>query len=372
MKKILVTGAAGFIGQNLCAELARTPDEYAVFKADVETPVERLRAYAAECDFVVHLAGVNRPLDPGEFASGNSGFTGSLAAMLEGCGNPCPVAMTSSVQAVLDNPYGKSKLDAENELFAYSGRTSAPVYVLRLPNVYGKWCRPNYNSAVATFCHNIANGLPITISDRERVMTLVYIDDVVALLKAAIAGALTPGEDGFCRVDATDEIKLGEIADRLYAFHEGRKSGVMPSLERRVDRNLYSTYLSYLPRDGFSHRLEGHADARGSFFEFFKSGQAGQFSVSTTAPGVTRGNHWHHTKVEKFLVVAGRARIALRDIRGGEVVEYIVSGDEPEAVDIPVGYTHSLTNIGDGTMITLIWANEIFDPERPDTYYEEV
>ncbi len=372
MKKILVTGAEGFIGQNLCAELSRTPDEYAVFKADVGTGRDELRAYAGECDFVVHLAGVNRPKDLSEFKSGNSGFTGELTALLESCGNACPVAMTSSIQAALDNPYGRSKIDAENELFDYGGRNSAPVYVFRLPNVYGKWCRPNYNSAVATFCHNIANGLPIAVSDPERVMTLVYIDDVLSLLKSAIAGEISPGDDGFCRVERTDEIKLGEIADVLYAFRDSRESGVMPTLGRRLYVNLYSTYLSYLDKNDFSYRLKAHSDARGAFCEFFKTKESGQFSVSSTAPGVTRGNHWHHTKVEKFLVVSGRARIALRDIRGGEALEYIVSGDEPEVVDIPVGYTHSLTNIGDDTMITLIWANEIFDPERPDTYYEEV
>ncbi len=372
MKKVLITGAGGFIGRNLVCELGRFPGEYEILKADVDTPDALVREYLGMCDFVVHLAGVNRPKDTAEFKEGNAGFTAYVLSVLEGSGNACPVAITSSIQAVLDNPYGESKLAAENAVLEYGNKNNVPVYVFRLPNVFGKWCRPNYNSAVATFCHNTAHGLEITVNDPERVMTLVYIDDVLDLIKSAIRGSIAPSEDGLCPVPVTHEIKLGEIASKLAAYHEHRKNLVMPPLETPLERALYSTYLSYLEKDNFSYPIVSHADERGMFAEFFKSKSAGQMSVSTTAPGITRGNHWHHTKVEKFLVVKGTAMIRFRHIESAEVIEYTVSASDLKVVDIPVGYTHSIVNLGDDELVTIIWANEIFDPERPDTYYSEV
>ena len=369
--KVLVTGAAGFIGRNVQAELGRTPDDYTLLCADVDTPDETLREYAATCDFVIHLAGVNRPQNESEFRTGNTDFTVYLLSLLEARGG-VPIAMTSSTQAALDNPYGRSKKAAEDAVLEYGRRTGAAVYVFRLPNVFGKWCRPNYNSAVATFCHNIARDLPVTVTDPKRLMTLVYIDDVLDLLKSAMAGQPIPGDDGRCPVPVTHDILLGDIVERLRAFHEQRKNLTIPDLSDALNKALYSTFLSYLPTDAFSYPLVAHSDPRGAFAEFFRNKEAGQFSVSTTVPGITRGNHWHHTKVEKFLVVSGKASLRFRHIQSDEVIEYIVTGEEPTVVDIPPGYTHLIENVGDDTLVTLIWANELFDPERPDTYYLEV
>lgn len=372
-KKILITGAGGFVGRNLTAELARFAEQYELLLADIDTDQERFLTYLKECEFVIHLAGVNRPKNDGEFATGNVGLTQFVLDTLKEYDSTVPVAITSSTQALLGNPYGKSKLAAEQAVLAYGKETGAPVYVFRLPNVFGKWCRPNYNSAVATFCHNIARGLPIVVNDSQHLMTLVYIDDVLDLLKGALTGAVTPGADGYCAVPVTYDIKLGAIADKLRAFHGLRADKILPPLTGPLDRALYATYLSYLETDDFSYGLVQHADARGLFAEFFKTGDAGQFSVSVTKPNVKRGSHWHHTKVEKFLVVAGRALIRFRMIDSTDVIEYGVSGDDPVIVDIPPGYTHSIDNLSpDEDLVTIIWASELFDPERPDTYPMEV
>jgi len=372
MKKILITGAGGFIGRNLVAELSRLKDEYELFLYDIGSTDAELQDYCSRCDFVVHLAGVNRPKDDSEFITGNAGLTDVIIGKLAAAGNKVPVLITSSIQSDLDNAYGRSKRLAEETVLAYGRDNDVPVYVFKLPNVFGKWCRPNYNSAVATFCHNIANGLPITVNDPERVMTLIYIDDVIELIKKSIAGEKTADADGYCSVEKVYTAKLGEIAELLYSFKAMKNDLMVPLLEG-LAKPLYSTYLSYLPSDGFSYSPVAHTDQRGLFAELFKTKEIGQFSVSTTAPGITRGNHWHHTKVEKFIVVAGRASIRFRRIDSAEIIEYIVSGEKPEVVDIPVGYTHSITNISeDETLVTLIWANELLDPDRPDTYYLEV
>ena len=368
--KVLITGAGGFVGRNLVAELSREPERYEILPFDIENTMEELAAYCRECDFVVHLAGINRPKDESEFQKGNAGLTEQLCELL--AENPVPVAMTSSIQAVLDNPYGVSKLAAEQALFTYSQTHGVPVYIWRMPNLFGKWCRPNYNSAVATFCHNIAHDLPITVSDPARVMTLVYIDDVVRMIKEAMAGQVIPADDGFCEPDVEYIATLGEIVSLITSFRESRKSLVMPELTG-LAKPLYSTYLSYLPHDGFAYSLKINSDVRGLFAEFFKTDGVGQFSVSTTAPGVTRGNHWHHTKVEKFLVVSGEADFNFRRVGTDGVITYHVTGDNPQVVDIPVGYTHNIVNTSESeTLVTIIWANEQFDPAFPDTYYEEV
>ncbi|MEA4911338.1 MAG: NAD-dependent epimerase/dehydratase family protein [Oscillospiraceae bacterium] len=371
MKKLLVTGANGFIGRNFCCELSRFPDSYELLRADVDTSPEQLREYLAACDAVVHFAGVNRPKEESEFRTGNAGFTGDIVSRLAELGNAVPVIMTSSIQAELDNPYGRSKREGEEVLFSYGRVQKTPVYVFRLPNVFGKWCRPNYNSAVATFCYNVARGLPIQVNDPGRMMTLVYIDDVVAAVRAAADGQLAPQADGFCYVQTAYSAPLQYIADKIAEFGKIKETLLVPPLEG-LDKALYSTYLSYLPTDAFAYTPPAHADARGLFAELFKTAQLGQFSVSTTAPGVTRGNHWHHTKTEKFIVVGGEASIRFRRIDADEIIEYKVTGAAPTVVDIPPGYTHSITNTGGGELVTLIWANETFDPAHPDTYAAEV
>ncbi len=372
MKKVAITGAKGFIGRNLRAELGRLPDEYELFPIDIDTDERTLKGYLSRCDVVVHLAGVNRPQNEREFKEGNVDFTSEVLTALCELKNAVPVIVTSSIQAELDNPYGVSKLQGEQIVFSYSKAQRTPVYIFRLPNVFGKWCRPNYNSAVATFCNNIANGLPIEVNAPERVMTLVYIDDVIASIIAAINGKVTAKEDGYCHVPVTYEEKLQAIAYKIQAFHDSRETLVMPKLTG-LDKALYSTYLSYLPTNAFSYPLTTHADERGHFAEFFKTDGTGQFSISTTAPGITRGNHWHHTKVEKFLVVQGEASICFRRVDDSAVYEYKVSGSKPTVVDIPVGYTHSIKNISNSEeLVTVIWANEPFDPARPDTYLLEV
>lgn len=373
VKKILITGAKGFVGRNLTAELSREPLKYELLLADIDTPESELLRMLPACDFVVHLAGVNRPKDEHEFTSGNENFTIYILEKLEGANNTVPVAITSSIQSELDNAYGRSKAAAEKAVLAYGKSNHTPVYVWKLPNVFGKWCRPNYNSAVATFCYNTAHDLPCTVNDPTRMMTLIYIDDLLSMLKDAIDGDIKAGEDGYCAVERTYTCALADIPKKLESFKKCRESLVMPSLKDGLDKVLYSTYLSYLETDDFAYKLVRHEDARGNFSEFFKSAEGGQFSFSTTKPGITRGNHWHHTKVEKFLVLKGEAVIRFRKIDGGEVIEYHVSENEPTVVDIPVGYTHNFTNTSaDKELLMIIWANELFDPEHPDTYAMEV
>lgn len=368
--KILVTGAKGFIGRNLIAELRNRKYED-IFEYDRDTDSSLLDEYCKEADFVFHLAGVNRPKEKSEFMEGNFGFTSDLLDSLKKHNNTCPVMISSSIQAELNNPYGESKKAGEDLLIAYGKETRSKILVYRFPNVFGKWCRPNYNSAIATFCHNIAHDLPIQVNDPSVVMNLVYIDDVVNELINALEG--NENEVGeFCEVPVVHTITLGEIVDLIYSFKNSREDKSVPNMSDEFTKKLYSTYLSYLPEDKFSYDLTMNVDQRGSFTEFIRTPDRGQVSVNISKPGITKGNHWHHTKNEKFLVVSGKGVIRFRKIDSGEVLEYFVSGDKMEVVDIPTGYTHNIENLGDSDMVTIMWANEPFDPEKPDTYYLEV
>lgn len=368
--KVLVTGAKGFIGKNIVAEL-KNRNHTNIFEYDKDTEPSLLDDYCREADFVFHLAGVNRPKEQSEFMDGNFGFTSTLLDTLKEYRNTCPVMISSSIQAELDNPYGKSKKVGEDLLFDYSKETGAKVLIYRFTNVFGKWCRPNYNSAVATFCHNIANDLTITVNDPNVVMNLVYIDDVVEELINALEGKERKVGD-FCEVPVVHTMTLGEIVDLIYSFKKSREERSIPDMSDAFTKKLYSTYLSYLPEDQFSYDLKMNVDYRGSFTEFIKTPDRGQVSVNISKPGITKGNHWHHTKNEKFLVVSGKGVIRFRKIDSDEVIEYLVSGDKMEVVDIPTGYTHNIENLGDTDMVTIMWANEPFDPEKPDTYYLEV
>lgn len=368
--KILVTGAKGFIGKNLIAEM-RNRKYTEIFEYDRDTDPSLLDEYCKEADFVFHLAGVNRPKEQSEFMEGNFGFTSDLLDSLKKHNNTCPVVISSSIQAELDNPYGESKKAGEELLFSYGEETRAKVLVYRFPNVFGKWCRPNYNSAVATFCHNIAHDLPIQVNDPSVVMNLVYIDDVVNELINALEGNENK-VDSFCEVPVVHTITLGEIVDLIYSFKKSRENRLVPNMSDAFTKKLYSTYLSYLPGGQFSYDLKMNVDQRGSFTEFIKTPDRGQVSVNISKPGITKGNHWHHTKNEKFLVVSGKGVIRFRKIDSDEVQEYFVSSDKMEVVDIPTGYTHNIENLGDTDMVTIMWANESFDPEKPDTFYLEV
>ncbi len=370
--KVLVTGANGFIGKNLITELKRR-EEITVLPFDIDTPAELLDEYCRDCEFVYNLAGINRPENVEEFMEGNFGFASTLVDTLKKHDNKCPVMNSSSIQAALENPYGQSKKAGEDMLFAYGKESGAPIYIYRFPNVFGKWCRPNYNSAVATFCHNIAHDLPIQVNNRNTVMRLVYIDDVVEELLQALSGQPHRDENGYCYVPTEYETTLDEIVDLLYSFKASRENLMVPDMtEGSFSKKLYSTYLSYLPENGFSYSVKMNVDARGSFTEILKSVSCGQVSINISRPGITRGNHWHHTKNEKFVVVSGEGLIQFRKIGTDEIIEYHVSGDKLEVVDIPTGYTHNIINVGDTDMVTLMWCNECFDPNRPDTIYEPV
>lgn len=368
--KILVTGAKGFIGKNLIAEL-RNRNYRNIFEYDIDTAPELLSSYTKECEFVFHLAGINRPQNQDEFMRGNVCFTSTLLNNLKKHDNKATVLISSSIQAELDNSYGVSKKAGEQLLFAYEKEVGAKALVYRLPNVFGKWARPNYNSAVATFCNNIANSLPVQVNDPNVMMNLVYIDDVVSEFIRALEGKENK-KDSFCYVESVYAIRLGEIVDLIRAFQESRVTGIIPNMSVPFTKKLYSTYLSYLPTDAFSYPLKMNTDDRGSFTEFIKTIDRGQVSINISRPGITKGNHWHHTKIEKFLVVSGTALIKLRKIDSDEVIEYRVSGDKLEVVDIPTGYTHNIINTGNTSMVTVMWANEVFDPEKLDTYYLEV
>ena len=379
---ILITGAGGFVGKNLVAELtARGYTSLLCFEKD-DTP-ETLADYCRRAAFVVHLAGINRPKDPSEFYAGNAGLTDVLLSDLETAGDACPVLVTSSIQAALDNDYGKSKKQAEDAIFAHGSRTGAPVYVFRMEGVFGKWCRPNYNSVVATFCHNIAHGLPIQVRDPGYELPLVYIDDVVAcILDAMERGEAVRDEEGICRIHPVHRTTLGALADTIEGFAKARGGAAAKALGTdglptlavpelaagSFEKKLYSTYLSYLPADEFAYDLNMHCDARGSFTEFLRTPERGQVSVNISRPGIVKGNHWHHTKNEKFLVVKGEGVIRFRQIFSDKVIEYHVSGEKLQVVDIPCGYTHNIENVGEGEMVTVMWANEAFDPAHPDTY----
>ncbi|WP_320128742.1 capsular polysaccharide biosynthesis protein CapF [uncultured Sphaerochaeta sp.] len=368
--KILITGANGFVGKNLVCELKnRGFNDLYLF--DIDTDPALLDVYCASCNFVFHLAGVNRPKDEKEFMEGNFGFTSVLLDSLKKHHNIAPVLISSSIQAALNNPYGQSKKAGEDLMFSYGKETGAKVYVFRLPNVFGKWCRPNYNSAVATFCNNIARDLPITVNDPEVILNLVYIDDVVdSFIKAMNADVLSDGS--YCSIPTVHTVKLGKIVTLLTQFKESRKTLSVPNMGNSFEKVLYSTYLSYLPEDQFSYPLKMNIDQRGSFTEIIRTEDRGQFSVNISKPGITKGNHWHHTKNEKFVVVQGKALIQFRKIGTDAVIDYHVSGDKIEVVDIPTGYTHNIINEGNSDLVTFMWANEVFNQEKPDTYFEKV
>lgn len=378
---ILITGANGFIGKNLIATLENIRDgkdqtsglstEIELFKYDIDTDPLLLDYYCKNAGFVFHLAGVNRPKDQSEFMEGNFGFTSALLNTLKKHGNSCPVMISSSIQAELNNPYGTSKKAGEDLLFSYAKETGAKVLVYRFPNVFGKWCRPNYNSAVATFCHNIANCLPITVNDRDVRMTLVYVDDVVSELINALQGKENH-IGNYCKVPIEHHITLGEIADLIYQFKNSRQDLSISDQSDAFTKKLYATYLSYIPGAELSYPLKMNVDDRGSFTEILRTADRGQFSVNISKPGITKGNHWHHTKNEKFLVVSGKGVIRLRKPDETVVYEYVVSGDKLEVIDIPTGYTHNIENIGDTDMVTFMWCCECFDPQKPDTYFLEV
>ena len=380
--KILITGAKGFVGKNLCAALKNIRDgldktykistDITLYEYDLDTEPALLDKFAQSCDFVYHLAGVNRPQNEEEFMKVNFGFTSELLKRLKKHNNKAPVLITSSIQAELDNPYGRSKKAGEDLILAYGRQQNVKTLIYRLPNVFGKWCHPNYNSAVATFCYNIAHDMEITVNDRSHMMTLVYIDDVVHEFIGALAGAENR-TDQYCYVPVEHKITLGEIADLLFTFKNSRTNMYIPDMpENSFSKKLYSTYLSYLPETDFSYSPEMHCDERGSFTELLKTPNNGQVSVNISRPGITKGNHWHHTKNEKFVVVAGNGVIRFRKPDSAETIEYFVSGEKIEVVDVPVGYTHNIENLGNTDMVTIMWCNECFDPEHPDTYFLEV
>ena len=380
--KVLITGANGFVGKNLVASLSNIKDGKDktrnvhisdVFAFDIDTPMEKLDEYCMSADFIFHLAGVNRPKDEEEFMEGNFGFTSCLLNCLKKHNNKSPIMISSSIQAALDNPYGKSKKAGEDLLFDYGRENGIKTLVYRFPNLFGKWCRPNYNSAVATFCHNIANDLEITVNDRNHMMTLCYIDDVVCELLNALENRENR-IDEFCYVPVEHKITLGEIADLLYKFKEQSTTLVMPQIpDNSFEKKLYSTYLSYLPEEKVSFPLKMNADDRGSFTELLKTENCGQFSVNISKPGITKGQHWHHTKWEFFIVVSGKGLIQQRKIGSDEVLNFEVSGEKIEAVHMLPGYTHNIINLSDSEdLVTLMWANEQFDPNKPDTFFEVV
>lgn len=368
--RILVTGAKGFIGRNLIAELKNRKYQD-IFEFDSDTDISLLDEYASNCEFVFHLAGINRPKNEKEFMEGNYEFTTVLLNKLRKYDNKSPIVSTSSTQAELDNPYGKSKKAAEDILFSYQRKTGSKALVYRLPNVFGKWCRPNYNSAVATFCNNIANDLEIKVNNPTIVMNLVYIDDVVDEFINTLEGKENKLAK-YYSIPIVYTVKLGKIAELIQSFRKSRVNLIIPDMGNEFEKKLYSTYLSYLPKNKFSYPLKMNRDDRGSFTEFIKTPERGQVSVNISKAGITKGNHWHHTKNEKFMVVSGEGLIKFRKIDSDEIIEYRVSGDKLQVVDIPIGYTHSIVNVGESDLVTVMWANEAFDTEKPDTYYLEV
>lgn len=372
--KVLVTGSSGFIGKNLCSDLGLREDDIELLTFSRDQSIEDLRDLVLDSDFIFHLAGVNRPKDEADFTKENVGLTEKIVTILRSANKKTPLLVTSSIQANLDNPYGNSKLAAEKIVFDWHKESAAPVYAYRLPGVFGKWCRPNYNSVVATFCYNIANDIPIEISDPSRIVTLAYIDDVVSDFVQLLEGKNSATDHTKHRsISRTFDISLDELGNRLQTIRNIRTDLIIPNLEDSLNKFLYATYISYLPPDKFSYSLAKNIDDRGWLAEFVKSNQFGQIFISKSRPGITRGDHWHKTKIEKFLVVEGLAEITFRNkINSQDVIHYKVSGDEMTVLDIPTGYVHAITNVGENDLITLFWANEILDKEKPDTFYEKV
>lgn len=398
--KILVTGAKGFVGRNLVSQLRNIKEgkakwylvdsDITIYEYDIDSTPEELDAYCKDCDFVFNLAGVNRPQNQEEFMQGNFGFASTLLDTLKKYNNTCPVMISSSIQATLSgrfgtSEYGKSKKAGEELMFEYGKETGAKVLVYRFPNLFGKWCRPNYNSAVATFCNNIANDLPIIVNDRSTQMELVYIDDLVDEMISALAGKEHHCEfdgvetvfcdDGrYCAVPESHHVTLGEIVDLLESFANQPQTLVVPEIPyNSFAKKLYSTYLSYLPKEKVAFPLKMNVDGRGSFTELLRSEKCGQVSINISKPGITKGQHWHHTKWEFFMVVSGHGLIQQRRVDSDEVLNFEVSGDKIEAVHMLPGYTHNIINLSETEkLVTVMWANEAFDPNRPDTYFEPV
>lgn len=372
MKNVLITGADGFIGKNLFVRMQQD-DNIKVSKFTLDNSPQELEQLILEADFIYHLAGVNRPTDVKDFSKHNKDLTTEIIRTLQHSNLKTPLLITSSTQAALDNPYGESKLAAEEAVFEWSKESGSPVYVYRLPGVFGKWAKPNYNSVVATFCYNMAHDKEIEISDPKHEITLAYIDDVVEQFYS-IMSKNTPSPEGLLYISPTFTLTLAELSNRIYAINKIRQSLVIPDLSDDLNKYLYATFLSYLPTNNFSYNLSKNTDNRGWLAEFIKSDYFGQIFISKTKPGVTRGDHWHHTKIEKFLVIEGDAEINFRNIlnEDKEIITYKVSGRTATVVDIPPGYTHSITNTGKSDLITLFWANEIFNKDRPDTIYEKV
>jgi UDP-2-acetamido-2,6-beta-L-arabino-hexul-4-ose reductase len=368
--KVLVTGSNGFIGKNLLERLSRL-EEVEVVTFTREEKLSELDTLVRDVEFIFHLAGVNRPETNDEFYEGNRDLTEQLIESVKRTNSCIPILLSSSSQAANDNDYGKSKYEGEQLLEAYAKDTDSVVYIYRLPNVFGKWSKPNYNTVIATWCHNITRELPIVVNDETVELTLVYIDDVV---NQFIKHLEENGQEGVVRplVSPMYKKKLGEVKELLEVFVESRTELTVPPVGRGFERALYATYLSFLPTDKFSYELKGYEDERGTFYEFVKTLDSGQFSISTTVPGVTRGNHYHNSKNEKFLVIKGEASIKHRQIHGNKVIEYIVNDKKMEVVEMIPGYTHDITNIGKSEMVLLLWANEVFDRENPDTHFLKV
>lgn len=369
--KVLVTGANGFVGKNLLVRLKEEGIEYDTFaRSDSESD---LVSKVSSCDFIVHLAGVNRPQNESEFKEGNTDLTQSIINVLVDKGLNTPIIYSSSIQAERDNPYGVSKKLAESALTAFANRSGSSVFTYRLPNVFGKWCRPNYNSAVATFCYNTINDLPIQINDPSALINLVYIDDVVnefiSVIKSVEAGKECSRK---VAVSPVYEITVGGLVEQLKAFKDSKSSGIVERVGTDLTRALYSTYISYFKPEQFSYDLVKHEDPRGVFVEMLKTKDSGQFSFFSAHPGITRGGHYHHSKNEKFLVLKGKARFGFRHIATDEYYEILTSGEEPQVVETVPGWSHDITNIGDDEMYVMLWANEIFEPEKPDTIYHKV
>jgi UDP-2-acetamido-2,6-beta-L-arabino-hexul-4-ose reductase len=369
--KVLITGSNGFIAKNLLVRLGELQDFELVTFAR-ESDEQNLTHLVLDVDAVVHLAGVNRPPSPDEFISGNLGLTQSLCKALRVSGKKVPIIFSSSTQAALENPYGKSKLDAEKALRDYAAEVGASVYIYRLPNVFGKWCKPNYNSAVATFCHNIANDLPIKINDGSAELTLVYVDDVVDEFIRVLKNKPAINDTGFCSVPIEYKTTVGELARQVEAFRDSRSSLISERVGTGFVRALYSTYMSYLSPDAFAYEVPKFGDPRGVFVEMLKTQDSGQFSFFTAHPGITRGGHYHHTKTEKFLVIKGKARFGFRHVLTDETYELFTSGEQPTIVETIPGWSHDITNVGDDEMVVMLWANEIFDRDRPDTIASKV
>ncbi|WP_313468630.1 NAD-dependent epimerase/dehydratase family protein [Carnobacterium sp.] len=367
--KILVTGAKGFIGKNLVAELNNLGYKD-ILQFNRETEWNLLDRYTKECDFVFHLAGVNRPDKEEEFME-NANFTSKLLNCLKKNNNKASILITSSIQAERNNPYGKSKHLSEELLYEYGKETGAKVYIYRLANIFGKWSKPNYNTVVATYCYNIARNIEIQVNDPNAQLMLCYIDDVIKEFTAILKNQIVY-EEKIYKISKEYPITLGTLAETIKSFKESRNDLMIPNMGNELTKKLYSTYLSFLPKNEFSYDLKMNVDQRGFFTEFLKTPNRGQVSINVSKPGITKGNHWHHTKNEKFLVVSGKGQIRFRNIDSTEIIEYNVTGEKLEVVDIPTGYTHSIVNIGKTDLVTVMWANELFDQDNPDTYYVEV